>query len=72
MNDIICIHTVYNPTEADLIKASLESAGISCFLRSDNADGVLPHLTQASGIGIMVLQEDEKEAMTIIREGFTD
>ena len=32
MSDIISIYTTYDSSEADLIRAQLESEGISCFL----------------------------------------
>lgn len=66
MEDIICIHKTYNSQTADLLKARLESAGIPCYLRSDNAGGSLPYLTALNGIGIMVRAEDEEEAAEIL------
>lgn len=66
MEDIICIHKTYNSQTADLLKARLESAGIPCYLRSDNAGGSLPYLTALNGIGIMVQAEDEEQAGEIL------
>jgi len=66
MDDIICIYNTFESTEADLIKAQLESRKIPCFLRTDNAGGVLPHLNRANGIGIMVRKEDKEQATKII------
>lgn len=71
MDKIICIYNTLNSTEADLIKALLESAGIPCYLRSDNAGGTLPYLTLVNGIGIMVNQEDKDQATKIIHDQLT-
>lgn len=63
MDDIICLHKVYSSVEAESIKFRLESAGIQCYLRSDNAGGMLPYLTPITGIGIMIRKEDEEVAI---------
>ena len=65
-NDLICICKAYDATEAELIRMQLEAEDIPCFLKSDNAGGVLPNLTLTTGIGIMVRQEDEIQAEQII------
>jgi len=66
MNEIICIYKTYDSTEADLIRAEFEALGIPCYLRSDNASGVLPQLNMISGIGLMIHQEDESLAREIL------
>lgn len=66
MDEIICVYETYDSTEANLIKAHLESADISCYLKSDNAGGTLPHLTSVTGIGIMIRKEDTELALKII------
>jgi len=68
MDDIICVYKTFHSTEADLIKAQLEGSGIPCYLRSDNAGGILPHLTLVNGIGIMVRHEDKDQATKIIHD----
>lgn len=67
MDEIVCIYKTYKSQTADMIKSSLESAGIECYLRSDNAGGTLPYLTQITGIGIMIRKEDEEAANEILR-----
>lgn len=66
MDDIICLHKVYSSVEAESIKFRLESAGIQCYLRSDNAGGMLLYLTPATGIGIMIRKEDEEVATEVL------
>jgi len=66
--DIVRAYTTYDSIEADLIKAQLESEGISCFLKSDNAGGVLPQLTMTTGIEVMVRAEDKSKTLQIIKE----
>lgn len=67
-DDIICIYTTYDSTEADLIKAQLESENIPCFLKSDNAGGMLPQLIMMTGIEIMVSKADEKLALQVMQD----
>lgn len=67
-DEIICIYTSYDATEADMIKTQLESESIPCFLKSDNAGGMLPYLNMISGFGIMVRKEDETRAKEVINE----
>jgi len=59
---------MHDSTEADLVKAQLEGEGITCFLKSDNAGGMLPHLTMMTGIEVMVRQEDKAQAAQVIYE----
>ncbi|MCH9628211.1 MAG: hypothetical protein S4CHLAM2_18670 [Chlamydiales bacterium] len=67
-SDLISVHKVYDSMEAELIKSQLESEGIDCFLKSDNAGGSLSYLTASTGIEIIVRSEEAKQASQIIRE----
>ncbi len=67
-DEIISIFTTYDATEADMIKAQLESEGIECFLKGDNAGGTLGYLTATTGIDIMIRQDDEKKAAEVLRK----
>ena len=67
MGEIISIYKASDSTEADLVKALLDSANIECFLRSDNAGGVLTYLTLTNGIDVMIRKEDQQKAATLIR-----
>ncbi|MBS0656105.1 MAG: DUF2007 domain-containing protein [Verrucomicrobia bacterium] len=66
MGEIISIFKTYDATKADLVKALLDSADIECFLRSDNAGGVLTHLTLINGIDVMIREEDQQKAAALI------
>jgi hypothetical protein len=67
MDEIICVCQVSNSMQANLIKAHLESEGIPCYLKSDDAGGAMPQLTYTNGIEIMVKENDRNEAMSIIQ-----
>jgi len=71
MDEIFCVYKTTNTTEADLIKAQLEDAGIPCYFKSDNAGGVMPYLTMIHGIEIMINQEDCLQATKIIQKRLT-
>jgi hypothetical protein len=66
MGEIIAIFKTYDSTKADLVKALLDSANIECFLRSDNAGGVLTHMTLTTGIDVMIRKEDQQKAAALI------
>ncbi len=68
MDNLACIGTLSNSAEAALLKARLESAGIPCFLKSDDAGGVLPQLTFSNGIEILVHRENVDAALTFLNE----
>jgi Putative prokaryotic signal transducing protein len=63
---MICLQVVRDRTKAELIRAHLESAGIECQLRADDAGGTMPHLTLAFGVEIRVREEDRALATEIL------
>jgi len=54
--------------EAQLSKAKLESRGILCELRTNDAGGMLPHLRIATGIQLFVLEKDFDESVKTLNE----
>ena len=66
-DDLFCIYRTNDSIETDLIKTELEARGLPCFLITDNAGGVLPHLTMTTGIQIMIHKEDRIIASEIIK-----
>lgn len=62
LDDLVCIHRVYETIEAELIKSHLEVAGIPAILKADNAGGSLSYLTSILGIEIIVRREDAERA----------
>lgn len=67
MEDIITIYTTNDSIEAELIRSRLESFDVPCFIKSDNAGGVMPYLDVLTGFSIMVNKEDKKKAMDVLR-----
>lgn len=66
MEDVICIRNAYNSEEAEMIASRLNSAGIQCYLKSDNAGGMLSYLTASSGVDVMVRAEDAEYASELL------
>lgn len=69
MNNLVSIYQTYDSIQANLIKSSLENANIYCFLKTNDASGVLPHLGFAlGGTEILVREQDVKTAKTILKQ----
>lgn len=54
--------------EAELAKAKLESQGIFCELRTNDAGGSLPHLRWIEGVQLYVSEEDAKRSLALLKE----
>ena len=70
MYDMITI-AVGNNQETDLMKAFLESQGISVFLKAEIANSVVPHHVAPGGMGAVQLQvpkDQEKRARELLQE----
>jgi hypothetical protein len=66
MENLICVYRTDNEMRANLIKSHLESSGIMVSIFSNNASGMLPHLSAINPIEIMIKEEDKDKAITII------
>jgi len=53
--------------DAQLLKSELEASGIDCFIKSDDAGGMMPHLTKANGVTIMIHKENMAIANAILQ-----
>ena len=62
----VCILNTHDIFEANLVQAKLESYGIHCDLRTNDAGGSIPHLRVMQGIQIYISQEDMKKAQEIL------
>lgn len=62
----VCILNTHDIFEANLVQAKLESCGIHCDLRTNDAGGSIPHLRVMQGIQIYISQEDMKKAQEIL------
>ena len=62
----VCILNTHDIFEANLVQAKLESHGIPCDLRTNDAGGSIPHLRVMQGIQIYISKEDMKKAQEIL------
>jgi hypothetical protein len=67
----ICILNTLNVFEAMLAQSKLESHGIFCELRTNDAGGVLPHLRNAQGAQLYISERDMEKAKEILKTFFT-
>lgn len=69
MSDFISIYQTYDSFEASLIKAYFDDENMYCFLKTNDASGVLPHLGfSLGGTEILVRKEDVQEAQTLLKQ----
>lgn len=62
----VCILTTHDIFEANLVQAKLESHGIHCDLRTNDAGGSMPHLRIMQGIQIYISNKDVQKAQEIL------
>ncbi len=65
--DLVVLESFPDHFAADVAKSALESAGIECMVRSDDAGGMRPHMAFATGVHLVVRSEDEARAREILR-----
>jgi len=67
MDSLIRIYQTFDQFEANFIKKNLDDANIFCLVRTNDASGVLPHLSFGmGGIDILVREKDVKESQLIL------
>lgn len=67
MDNLISIYQTYDSFEANMIKSKLESEDIYCFLKTNDASGVLPHLGFGQGgTEVCIYQKDLEAAKTLL------
>ncbi len=54
--------------EAELAQATLAAGGIDSFLRMDDIGGMLPVFQQTRGVKLVVDENDESEARSLLRD----
>ncbi len=69
---VVCILSTPNIYEARLAQSKLESHGILCELRTNDAGGILPHLRNIQGIELYISEKDIEKARKILGVIFSD
>jgi hypothetical protein len=64
--DLVSVWTVNTPTEAEIARAALESAGISCEISGETQAG----LAGVLAINILTRAEDAEEARKFLQETY--
>lgn len=69
VNKLVTLHTTYDAFEANLIKSLLDSENIFCFLNTNDASGVMPHLNLTQGgTEILIWDEDMDTAKQLLQQ----
>lgn len=63
----VVVATYLSELDAELAQASLEAAGIESFLRFEDTGGMMPVLQQSEGVKVLVGEENEMEAIAVLR-----
>jgi len=61
--DLVVLGTYNSLTEANLVKARLESEGIEAIVQSDDVGSMTPTLNTVRGVQVLVRSGDRAEAM---------
>ena len=61
--DLVRLGTYNTLTEANLVKARLESEGIDAIVQSDDLGAMTPTLNMVRGVEVLVREEDRAIAM---------
>ena len=61
--DLVVLGTYNSLTEANLVKARLESEGIEAIVQSDDVGSMTPTLNTVRGVQVLVRSSDRAEAM---------
>jgi hypothetical protein len=64
--DLIAIGTYSSVTEANLIKAKLETFGIDAVVQGDVASGSIPTIEALLGVKVLVRETDLAEAFEVL------
>lgn len=64
--DLVTLGTYNTLTEANLVKARLESDGIEALVQSDDVGSMTPTLNTVRGVQVLVRESDRAEAMDLL------
>jgi hypothetical protein len=68
-NELVCLRTFNERTQAELVKAYLQAHGIEVIVRADDAGGMIPSITMsASRPCILVRVKDAAEAQRLLKD----
>ena len=71
-DEIVEVAKFFNRIEAEVACARLRADDISAYLKTDDAGGLHPELDFTRGIGLMVLEVDEKSARELLTTSQAD
>lgn len=66
MTELVVLGTYNTLTEANLVKARLETEDIDAIVRSDDAGSTTPTLITVRGVQVLVREEDRAIAMDVL------
>lgn len=61
--ELVVIATYFSITEANVVRARLESEGIEAVVRSDDVGSTVPTMGAARGVAVMVSEGDRPRAL---------
>ena len=64
--ELVRLGTYNTTTEANLVRAKLENAGIAAVVQSDDLGATTPMLGNVRGVQVLVRESDRVEAMEVL------
>lgn len=64
--DLVRLGTYNSTTEANLVKAKLESEGIEALVQADDLGSTTPTLSVVRGVRVLVRESDRARAMEVL------
>lgn len=64
--DLVRLGTYNSTTEANLVKAKLESEGIEALIQADDLGSTTPTLSVVRGVRVLVRESDRARAMEVL------
>lgn len=65
--EMFVVKVFNNETEAGMAEQVLRDAGVSCFVSTDDAGGMEPHLQMTGGVRLLVNRVDAARAQELLR-----
>jgi len=66
--DLVIIRNYISEIPATMAKMALEGSGIDAMIRKDDCGGMRPYLQVATGVQLLVRQEDAERAEEILKK----
>ena len=68
-DELVTVDSFWQVSQAHLAKSALEGVGIQAFLENENTVMMAPHLTNSTGVKLLVKRCDLQQATEVLKLG---